>query len=660
MADYPITTSVKIDGVAAPVYASDLAEGDPTILDGLSLNWGRDNVLDQPDVGTCTFTIREQLDRGAMKTILDIAHVGASVEVWAYAQIPISNSQTMAETGFPGSGRLPNDQWKHQSGTTGTIATRSNRHGRQAVWFEWPGVHPEWTSTIALPPLPYPAEGSYPDAWDGVPRMLPGQSWLIEMRVWVPRGARATLQAYALTAPYKSAPVTLCPITGTTVADGTGEWVTLSGSVELLADFDAFGAWIVPAVRLSIMPGIVWADTDPETWNDQLLTTWGDLAMAGVSYISLITEGPTARNVLVWSGEITSITGQAAGDKAITVNVTASDVGTHLSNMTLSDEPWPKETTQTRVSRIVDLADIGDLLVVVGAGLQSINVAYRDVDAQSVMALLQDVAQSVGGVLWVTSHNLPGPYVWMEDPGEREAIRAFYFDDAVDLVKIDNVDREHDLISADDIIRDPVTWTQDVQSVITSVDATWLEEIPPEEPGGETTTEERTVRVRDTAAMAMYGLRKLSISTELTTATDAESLASRTLTQARSTAWTVTGYELDTSSIRREIHTLDYSTRLSMIMDLLDSTRRIGHAVTLIDVPTYTPAGAVRSGYLEGGTYTVDNHMWRMELNLSNAGAQGESATWEQMDDAGDWIWTDLDPSIRWVDGYGATGPTVV
>lgn len=659
MADYPITTEVKIDGVAAPVYASDLAEGEPTILDGLALNWGRDNILDQPDVGTCTFTIREQLDRGVEKTILDIVHVGAKVEVWASAQIPMANSQVMTNTGFPGTGQLPAAHWHRLAGTSETTASRSNRHGRQAAWFTRPGVNPEWTSTVALPSLPYPAEGSYPDAWDRVPRLLPGLAWLIEMQVWVPRGAQATLQAYAQIGPYKSSTTTACLITGDTTATGTGAWVTLSGSVELPVGFDEFGAWVIPAIQFSIMPGITWDDTDPETWSDQQLDTWADLALAGVSYVSLITAGPTARQVLVWAGEITSITGQATGDHAVSVSVTASDVGTNLSNMTVSDEPWPKEATLARVNRIVDLANIAGLIVVVGPGLQPIELAYRDVDAQSVMALLQDIAQSVGGVVWITSHDLPGPYVWIEDPGEREAIRIFYFDAEADLVRIGGSDREADLISADDIIRDPVTWTQDVNSVITSVDATWLEEIPPEGVGDETTTEERTVRVRDMTAVATYGLRKLSISTELTNATDAESLALRMLTQARSTAWTVTGYELDTSSIKREIHTLDYSTRLSMIMDLLDATRRIGHAVTLIDVPTYTPAGAVASGYLEGGTYTVQNQMWHMALNLSNAGAQGDSATWADMDDAGDWTWADLDPSIRWVDGYGAAGPIV-
>ena len=245
----------------------------------------------------------------------------------------------------------------------------------------------------------------------------------------------------------------------------------------------------------------------------------------------------------------------------------------------------------------------------------------------------------------------------MEDPGERVSIRAFYLDPLTDKVKIGGNDQQTSLISANDVLRDPVTWTQDVSAVITSVDVTWLEEVPPDEPGGETTTEERTVTLNDATAINTYGIRKLSITTELTNATDAGTLAARALSQARSTDWTVTGYEIDTQLITREIETLSYSERLNMIMDLLDSTRRIGHAVTLIEVPTYTPSGAVASGYVEGGTYTVENQKWRMDLSLSNSGSQGQSATWQQMDDAGPWLWTDVDRSIKWTDAYGVAGP---
>lgn len=662
MTDYPITTEVKIGGTDAYVLASDLAAGQPTVLDGLSVSWGRDSTVDQPDAGTCTFTVREQLDLGDQETIFNRVHVGQPVEVWAHAAVPASNSQLMQQTTFQGTNSpLPARLWTHQSGSDTSVANQFSRWGRNAAWFENPRASGTWNGTVVFAPIPFPDEGTAPDAWDGMPRMLPGDQWLIEMHVWIPRGAQVQMQAFAQTAPYKSSSRALCPITGAPVTGNNG-WVTFQSSVSLPDSFGASGAWVVPAMKLLGMPApLQWSQISAaEAWNGTAWDgfTWDDLDRVGVSFVSLVTQGPAVRNALVWAGEITAVSGQAAGDHAVVLDVTASDAATKLANTTISDTPWANETLINRFNKIMTKANAVDLESIVDPGLAGYHLAYRDVDAVPAFDLLQDLAQSVGGVCWVTSHDGIGPYVWIEDPMERMALREFGL--VSGTVKIVSAsDRAQSFVSANDVLRDPVVWTQDVASVINWIDLTYLTEIPPAAGSGdETTTDTRTVTQKDATSIAKYGVRRLAVDTELTNVTDATNLATRLLTQAQSVTWVVSGYHIDTRLIQRDIGTLDYSDRLNMIMDMLDSTTRIGRAVTLIDLPTYSPPGSVGAGYVEGGNYSVEDQKWQLDLNLSNAGAQGDSATWAEMDDAGSWTWTQMDKSIKWTDAFGVAGPS--
>jgi hypothetical protein len=661
-ADYPFTSWVTVDGTRIPCTAADLGAGKPTILDGLTFNWGRQSSVDQPDTETCSFTIREQLSDAV--TTLQAIHVGSHIEIWTEGDVVPSQAETMTQTGFPVTGPLDPMRWNRRSGDNPTITvSRAPGFAWNAAWLAVPGNY-NWATQVAFPPDVFQPAGTNPGAWDGIARLLPGQQWNYTAQVWVPAGVTVNLTAYGYSGPHSADYAGGCPVSppatptgNTNTAVGNWHWLTLAGTIRLSsAQTDPAGYWIAAGIQLVNMPApATWAQT-PGLWSDQTLR-WIDYNQAGVSFLSITHDTESIRDVLVWSGQVTSLVSQAAGDKAYTTAVTCADISTALANLKVGDVPWNRETVQARANHIVALVPTAPPITI-DAGLRPIMVSYRDVDAQPPLGLLQDLAQTAGGIMWITSHATQGVYLWMEDIDNRAAVRRFVIDPVTGLVTIGpNVAAEDvAIISARDILRDPVAWTQDVSIVITQVSVGWLEQITDPDSGQPSTNDHTEIVQASAADLNRYGIRDLSVSTELTTQTDAIALASRLLSQAKNTGWLASGFTLDTVVIDREIPTVDYATRVDIIMDLLDATDRIGMAVTLIDNPAWTPATAVASMYVEGGTYTWTDYRWNLDLTASPAAGQGESATWNDFQGTPA-RWVDFARTIHWQDGYGTAGP---
>ena len=660
-ADYPFTSWVTVDGIRVPCTSEDLGAGKPTVLDGLTFNWGRQSTIDQPDTETCSFTIREQLSDAV--TTLKTIHVGSDVQIWTEGEVVPSQAETMTQTGFPVTGTLDPNRWSRRAGDTPTITvSRAAGFAWNAAWMAIPGST-GWTTQVAFPPDVFQPTGTNPGAWDGIPRLLPGQQWNYTAQIWAPAGVTVNLTAYAYSGPHAAdyvgaiidspGPPTATGNTNTAVGNWT--WLTLAGTLRLAASqTDPAGYWIAAGIQLVNMPApATWAQT-PGTWTDQT-RRWIDYGQAGVSFLSITHDTESVRDVLVWAGQVTSLVSQAAGDKAYTTAVTCADISAALANLKVGDVPWNRETVLNRANHIMALVPTAPPITI-DAGLRGIYVAFRDVDAQPPLGLLQDLAQTAGGVMWVTAHATQGVYLWMEDIDNRAAVRRFIIDPATGLVTIGpNVAVEDiAIISARDILRDPVAWTQDVSVVITQVSVGWLEPIT--EDGQPSSIDHTEIVQASQADRNRYGIRDLSVSTELTSQTDASALANRLLSQARNTGWLASGFTLDTVVIDREIPTVDYATRVDIIMDLLDATDRIGMAVTLIDNPVWTPADSVASMYVEGGTYTWTNYRWQLDLTASPAAGQGESATWNDFQGTGA-RWADFARTITWQDGFGTAGP---
>lgn len=878
MSRYPITTSVILDGQEAFTTADDYDSHRPVILDGIAINWGRSSVLDQPDVGTCAFVLRQKLD-GTAGDILDRVHTGSTVEVWARAEIGADGDGTeyvpeqviatnlypdpsfeyaTTPTGIPGNStsNMPNgtvvadtehvrsgsrsvkitclvdngnvnptiwsgvpvstlgldlgdvitlSAWVYSEstdtnanniaqlriggnamtalqginysitpGTWNRISLTSNpitnlsgtitfylygpRNIGESAWFDdvgivkgdsvidfsgdqapnggydyrWTGApgassseqfvpaitpnevmtHTEfsaypdgpletkwwdhtsyadvpdlevkidtrhgrraawvgsrdlfgWSDNVVFPPAEYVESadhqpGEIPDAWDHIPKLLPGKQWRMSITALVPPGAAGRLVARAFDDPIRYPGDTDVTVrregAGTGYVDliADGEWHTYTATVELPAGYpDQDGAWIAPGLRLA--PGTSatpWSEQEG-SWPDHP-ERWEDLSTTGIARVSLTQVGTSARNVLVWAGDVTSLAAQYVSDHDVALTVQAVDPSTRLANDTVGDEPWGPQKLDVRARRIVNLAAHAEEIdLVVDSGIRPLMIQRRDVDRQPVMGLLQDLATSAGAALWVATHASLGSYLWMEDPQTRAAVRRVVIGDD-GLVTIGNATRGVVLLSASDLEQDTLQVSQDVTTVITSVDVTWQEDMGQDPESGGYLIEERTVTRTDEDLAAVYGIRNLQIETELAEEADALALADRMLIMQRGNLWRYDGLRVKSITLTRPINELDDTTRIHNVMDLLDGTRRSGQAITLIEMPEWTPYGNTTSLYAEGGAYSLNDGHWSLEITASAAAGQGSSVTWQEMPPEISWADMDL---IEWADLYGTAGP---
>lgn len=198
-------------------------------------------------------------------------------------------------------------------------------------------------------------------------------------------------------------------------------------------------------------------------------------------------------------------------------------------------------------------------------------------------------------------------------------------------------------LSACVILRNPVTWVQDVSDVMTRVSVGWL--VQGVDGDGLPTTTAATELVVDAALEAQYGTRGASISTQLQAATDAQDVAQRVLARSSPSGWRADGLTIDDDDVEGT------PEGIALLLDLLDGTSRIGAPIVLGELPNWTPAGTDVGVYLEGGTYRYVGGRWVLELLVSSAGGLGQSAAWDELDPA--WTWDQWSPDLSWNDLRG-------
>jgi hypothetical protein len=335
----------------------------------------------------------------------------------------------------------------------------------------------------------------------------------------------------------------------------------------------------------------------------------------------------------------------------LTVDVTAADPIAELGNLMVGDQPWTVETLGARAARIMALTGTG-IPVQVDAPAAGRQVTYRDVDRQAAAGLIQELAASAGAVAWMATHaTAAGPYWLIEDPSSRRA--GLYMLEMVDgIVQIVAASAAGPFVdlSAARVLLDPARFRKSVADVTTVVDLTWLTQ-GVDDKGKPTTTETHSTVTADPAALALYGYRRYGLSTQLSQQVDGDAVAQLLYARLAVPNWRIGGLSWDT---RVGPNWTDAETTLAL--DLLDGQRRLGHPLMIVDVPTWTPNGADRIPvYVEGGTYTFDNAVWRMDFNVSGAAGVGTSAAWADLDPT--WAWNEFDPTIAWADLVGVAGP---
>lgn len=636
MKNYPISTVVEIDGVEAYATAEDLGAGRPTVMDGMSITWGRASLSDQPEQSPCSFTVREQVDRGGTPTILDATHVGAPVTVWAQADDGSTGADTQQwRMADQAAGALPSNLW---SGTRPgdnpmSVTVTSTRVARCRPAAPIPSP---WSAGIVFPPAPF---NTATGAWSHIQRLLPGQTWKVTVEARMPlNGGPGVLYVLLSSSSARDGRAVVAPVDADPFppndAANAAAYTTITGTITLPDTWDdPAGAYVLPGVYSINNP-------------------------ASGSYIDVksISTTPTStavRRVPVWAGKISNVALQPAGDNAVQAVVSCVDLSAELANITVGDDPWPLEPIATRSQKIVDLAgEAADTAyrLAVDAPLQSVRVQARDVDSQPAQGLLQTLAISAGAALWpAVSSN--GGYLWMEDPQSRRASRVLTVGpDGTATIEPAAGDAAVSRLTAGDILRDPVTWAQDPSTVTSSFDIVWLQNAGKDPETGATVNVEKTSTRTSSKLVAAFGFRKTTLQTELAYKGDADELASRLLMQAGGTLWRFTGLAIDTAVLDRAPlpGDPDQTERLSVILDLLDGARRIGKALIIPDMPAWTPGGTELGLFVEGGRYELRDHQWQLELEASPSAGQGHSITWNEMpagltwDEMGSITWDDL------------------
>jgi hypothetical protein len=587
--------------------------GELVALSGLSVHWGRETTIDQPAASTCTFQISAEEQR-----ISNRLRTGLTVDVIASAPIVTEAASVLPPLAPPTHLIADNAVFAVTGESLAMLPADATRR---------------MSLTIAPAPL-----STVIGVWDDIPTTSPGQSWLISAEILAPLYSVVTVSPVLFSSP-NGARVTGAPIA---VIDGDG----LTHDVEGSFIPESSGQWV--GVELSVWPiGPSWADLDPATTWAEMTRTWQDFVIVRAADIIVIApEGGTFREVLVFAGRITDLA--VEWDERLygaAVTVTATDFIADLDNIRIGDEPWLAEPLGERFSRIIALAGY-PVEAFISPTLTGTLVSWQDVDSQAATGLLQDLAQSVDGVMWSAAHRTTGAYIDVENPATRPPLYALSYSDGV--VTIVQAAPDALALSACDVLRDPVSFVQDVADVATRVGVTWLEEELDEE--GQTGTTERTETVIDDELEALYGFRSVHVGTMLQSADDARRIAEHILARLTFTGWRAQGLTIDDP----ESLQIPDADGAAMLLTLLDATARNGIGLRVTDLPEWSPSGAVSSLYLEGGTYRHTDGAWTLELTVSSASGLGQSVRWDELETG--WRWTSFAPDVSWADLNGV-GP---
>jgi hypothetical protein len=598
---------------------------DPTALSGLRLTWGRSDTVDQPDVSTVNVDLGDTPGGVAVR---DMIGTGTTIDVTATGTTyPDPNVSTFPDPGFEAgpahtnglvSCTVARDLARHHTGAASTRLTP------RPVTIAQP-ADPPFAATFA--PLPFAAPGTDPGAWDAVPQTATGQRWSVGVWVWAPVGVTVTLAQVLFSAPYESAALLRGPIAS---AAGTGAWQHLTGTLTPAES----GCWVGLQVAASWLPG--W-DTRPGTWDAQT-GTWDDLGSVWVDDVAVLAPAAgTQRTVLVFSGRVTNLVDSWPDSSPFPlVTLTAADFTAELANRDIGDQPWVVESMAARVARIIALADPG-LPVTIAPTVAAIPVSWRDVDSQPATSLLSELGTTVDAIMWAAAHQVSGPYLEYEDPGTRPPDQVLALVGGVVVIQPSTTGALP--ISACDLPRDAVRWTQDTSDVVSRAAITW--QVQGVDEDGLPTTTESTYTLID-PARELDGTRRYGVQTQLTTQADAAAVAQRILGRTQ-LGWRASGLELDDATTAE----LD----ADQLLTLLDGTARNGLALALMDLPPWSPLASPVGLYLEGGTYEFRAGWWVLELATSSAHGSGQSATWNTLPAA--WTWDQVDPAITWDDLTG-------
>lgn len=634
--------SVKEVGTWIPIDPDDYLPEGITADEGLKIVWGRSTTVDQPQPSTCTFRVTDSTDVSYISAIT----IGSVVEVFADANVAGPADQpAFLDGGFESSlNGFP-------TGGNTDLARSTVRAASGAASARISGVASGAAFAASFAPGPLQDEGENPAAWDTLPWTGGGETWTLSLDVWAPLGVTVVVRAVLYAGPYQSAAQTILAPLATVAGTGAFQHVTVT-MVPATAE-----RWV--GVNVQGYGGATWDDVDPAlTWDAvNPAFRWDEFATVYVDNVAVLAPAvapPTT--ILAFSGRVTDL-GAAWDDAADApvIDVTASDFLAELGNRPVGDEPWAVERFESRIDRILAAATVpGEVSINadVAATVADIPVSYHDVDRQPAAGLLTDLSQSVDAVLWSSTHIVSGPYLRIEDPAARPSMYRLAFVDGV--ITIEPVDFSSAppevqplILSACDMLRDPVEFAIDVTDVASRVTVEWLEQTVDDD-GTPAPTARRQI-LNNAARESAYGSRTISVSTLLTTAADATTVAERIMTRTDAN-WRAVGITVADADF-----TVPDADAANALLRLLNGVLRGGLPIQVTDMPPWNPIANPLPAYVEGGEYVFSGGGWTLALIVSRASGLGESAQWDQLNPA--WQWDQFEPGMTWDDlrGVAAT-----
>ena len=594
--------SIFLDDEPLATDAQSLSNRDITVLDGLSVKWGRSTRLDQPDPTTLTASIALPGDEGARDALEKIAP-GRRISVTATSV----EAPADADTSIP----LPNSAWDATARLSGsTLFIDKN------------------PTTVLAPQRGFVAENDSPAAWNTLNTVVAGQSFSVRLHMSIP--------------PWMSLRITPAYWRSPARDDYQLDLQTYEiKSATTFQTIDAVFTWRAPASAVGTYVGLkIDANGHGARFKDltaafnRTSQTWESFKRLSLGSLSITSTSAGARTATVFDGRITSaITTWDENLARPILRITGADILTTLANKVIGAEPWPTETLSTRLARIVDATDV-DLSVVADPVPGAMLLRARDVDAVGLLDLIRESATSTGAILWPSAARGIGQFLYLEDQRNRKSLYTLRIPQTGNAWT--DVNTRTNQLPAGGLLRAGVNMCRDTTDLATEVIVRWESAILNENQELEWATHEE--RATDPERVATYGARALSISTQLTSQAEAIALAVYYLTATAPGGWTIPAITLNDA--------LDVvPTRV--LMSTLDASTRIGLPIVITGCADWIPGSPNIPVYLDGGTITRERGHWVHDLTLTRAASASHSATWKEMPTHARW---NQFPNIAWAD----------
>lgn len=573
------------------------------VLDGVTITFGRQNQLDNPEIGTLQATIRCETIQAAKQ----------------------------AHKITPGQACFLQSSWQLSHTTPKTLAIKDGwitpyiQDGTPLGYSEWAGNYYIagncWVGTG-------PWNTGNPQEWRYLAdRVEPGSIIAVDLTLTAPPHAPAPPKAR---------------LTGTYNPESTYLTI-LESDPEIKPENTDSATWQIQGE--APLPGegypVLYLYAPPVTWNDHPETdTWENIPNPAwriwgcwkvEKTLKLSATARASQAVWVFSGVITSqqIKGLPGGKSEITI--TASD---HLHPLNAAKIAAPRRAAEPLLNRIQWVLDqTADYLT--NAGYTPLAVIPQshinpvlesiDVDARPALDLINQAATSAALTAWPVVSQGGDWGIFLEDADTRPAI-SYITLDAAGQVSTEKAYTNCLIVDGSQIPLEGVQITKDGEVSATQCEVAYpIEKTDPE--NGQISYETAKTLTGD------IGPAGLNIETWLKNLEDATETGYRWLRRVTRGDWKISGVKINTARLSGD-------TSAGQLIDIL---YRIGQQLVIYSMPAWIPgARSIERFCIEGGTLTAHKTGWIIDLNLTRPGGAGYALKWEEIPAPAIWDKTPL------------------